>query len=335
MIRVQKDRIQFDDYTLYATPTGFSFDGRIVASNFINLFQGTVSGYASGGYNGSAVGTIDKFPFATDTNATPVGNLSQTRFFGAAQSSKTHGFHSAGYNGSNVNTIDRFPFAVDENATDISDTTTSVRSHSGQSSTTHGYSSGGLTSVDSNVIDKFPFSVNQNATDVGDLTQARFGVAGHNSSVSGYVSGGLTYPPYTSRDTIDKFPFATDTNAVDVGNLSQARYYPGGVSSATNGYTVGGNLFFGSPPSASVNIIDKWPFAADTNATSIGTLSLQRSGLAGSSSNTNGYSSGGHYVPSYPGTYSNVIDKFSFFSDANATDIGDLTQARQSVGHQV
>jgi hypothetical protein len=185
------------------------------------------------------------------------------------------------------------------------------------------------------VIDKFPFSTIRNATDVGDLTQARFGVAGHSSTVNGYASGGLTFPPYTSRATIDKFPFAADLNATSVGDLTQARYYPGGVSSATNGYTVGGNLFTGTPPSVSVTTADKWSFFSDRNISSVGSLSLQRSGLAGQSSNTNGYASGGHYVPSWPGGYSNVIDKFPFFTDANATDIADLTQARQSVGHQV
>lgn len=41
-------------------------------------FQGTTSGYTSGGSNPSPLtqyNTIDKFPFASDSNATDVGDL--------------------------------------------------------------------------------------------------------------------------------------------------------------------------------------------------------------------------------------------------------------------
>ena len=47
-------------------------------------------------------------------------------------------------------------------------------------------------------------------------------------------------------------------------------------------------------------------------------------------SSTHGYTSGG-----YTGVAnSNVIDKFSFSSDGNATDVGDLTVARRHVAGQ-
>jgi len=41
---------------------------------------------------------------------------------------------------------------------------------------------------------------------------------------------------------------------------------------------------------------------------------------AGQSSTTHGYCTGG-----YNGGYLNVIQKFTFAADANATDVGDLT----------
>ena len=44
-------------------------------------FQGTVAGFASMSVAGPpAINTIDKFPFATDTNATDVGDLTQGRY---------------------------------------------------------------------------------------------------------------------------------------------------------------------------------------------------------------------------------------------------------------
>ena len=44
--------------------------------------------------------------------------------------------------------------------------------------------------------------------------------------------------------------------------------------------------------------------------------------MAGSSSTTYGYTHGGD-----GGGYRNIIDKFSFSTDGNATDVGDLTQS--------
>ena len=46
-------------------------------------------------------------------------------------------------------------------------------------------------------------------------------------------------------------------------------------------------------------------------------------------SSTYGYTSGGD-----TGAVSDVIDKFSFSSDGNATDVGDLTAARNNVAGQ-
>ena len=92
----------------------------------------------------------------------------------------------------------------------------------------------------------------------------------------------------------------------------------------TSGYASGGNI---TGPSKQ-NIIDKFPFSSDANATDVGDLTQGRYLLAGGqSSGTHGYSSGGYIVPDV-----NVIDKFTFSADFKATDVGDLTQARYGTG---
>jgi len=96
-----------------------------------------------------------------------------------------------------------------------------------------------------------------------------------------------------------------------------------GQSSTDSGYNSGG-ISGGSL----VNVIDKFPFSADGNATDVGDLTVGRYRAAGQSSTTSGYTSGGHFP------VSNVIDKFPFSSDANATDVGDLTQARRNIAGQ-
>ena len=134
----------------------------------------------------------------------------------------------------------------------------------------------------------------------------------------GYVSGGYPYPS-GAVNVIDKFSFATATaNATDVGDLSVARHANAGQSSPTHGYTSASNNH---------NVIDKFPFATDSNATDVGDLTVARGIPGGQSSTTHGYCAGG--IIGGPPFDSNYIDKFTFASDANATDVGDLTGNRR------
>jgi hypothetical protein len=73
------------------------------------------------------------------------------------------------------------------------------------------------------------------------------------------------------------------------------------------------------------NVIEKFTFSTDANATDVGDLTSGRYCAAGQSSHTHGYASGGWDVSN-----SNVIEKFTFSADANATDVGDLTEVRQA-----
>ena len=296
------------------------------ALDFTNpsIFQGSYLGYTSGGATTGPtpeVDIIDKFTFATDTNATDVGDLSLARRNVSGQSSTVSGYTSGGQEPVAVfsNVIDKFPFTTDANATDVGDLYDPSIGSAGQSSSVSGYASGGngadLT------IQKFPFSTDSNSTDVGDLSVNHRDAAGQSSSVSGYTSGGIPTP---TMNTIDKFPFATDANATDVGDLTVGRTDAAGQSSSVSGYTSGGGP-------AITDTIDKFPFATDANATDVGNLTISRTQLTGQSSTRSGYTSGG----SLPAN-SDTIDKFPFATDANATDVGDLTVGRyHAAGQQI
>ena len=344
-IRVQKDRIQFDDYTLFATPTGFSFDGQIIASNFINFFQGSISGYATGGTQSGPtfppatiiLNTIDRFPFTADSNATDLADLSKTRTGPGGHSSTVAGYASAGVDLSAIyKDIDRFPFATTlNNAVSIGNLAAEKQLLSGHSSSTHGYAAGGTwpgPNVDYNVIERFSFATDENSLDVGDLLFTIVGGASQSSQTNGYVSGGgQNFPtPIAGYQTIQKFPFAANMNAFNVGNLTANTRVATGQSSTTHGYTSGG--FLPGVP-AFYTTISKFPFATDTNATSVGNLTQGRRQGAGQSSITSGYTSGGE--ASSPATSAvNTIDKFPFATDANATDVGDLAAIRRGVAGQ-
>ena len=61
----------------------------------------------------------------------------------------------------------------------------------------------------------------------------------------------------------------------------------------------------------------------------MGDLTSARGRMAGQNSTSNGYVSGG--TP--PGKL-DIIEKYPFATDANATDVGDLTSAREEVAGQ-
>ncbi len=77
---------------------------------------------------------IDKFAFASDGNASDVGDITQSKYSACGQSSEDHGYTSGGYTGSNSNVVDKFTFASDGNASDVGDLTTSRYGSAGQSS---------------------------------------------------------------------------------------------------------------------------------------------------------------------------------------------------------
>ena len=96
-----------------------------------------VSGYVTGGGPPLSAGVIQKFPFATDTNAADVGDLLPTgpaaTNSGIGQSGVNFGYHSGGVFASGVqNVIQKFSFASDQNATDVSDLTSGRKQGAGQ-----------------------------------------------------------------------------------------------------------------------------------------------------------------------------------------------------------
>jgi len=87
-----------------------------------------IAGYSAGGQStppspsNTYFNTVDKFPFATDTNASDVGDLTGNRGAAIGTSSTTTGYVNGGYGApaNSINTIDSFPFANDSSIAYIS-----------------------------------------------------------------------------------------------------------------------------------------------------------------------------------------------------------------------
>lgn len=157
----------------------------------------------------------------------------------------------------------------------------------------------------------------------------------------GYASGG-TNPDYDTSfgassprmNQINKWSFSTDGNSTDVGDLLGGSSQQASQSSTEYGYTTGGEITPYVTPSNTNginNVIQKFSFSTNGNASDVGDLTQARRVATGQSSTASGYTSGGFTDPS---TYQNIIDKFPFSADANATDVGDLSATRSSAaGH--
>ena len=242
------------------------------------------------------------------------GNVEPWTFHGGGTA---YGFTTGG---GPYQSIERYSFASDGNAID---TTYDLLSGTGgevggTSSSTHGYVMG---AQGSNNIQKFNMTTVANATDVGDLVYSdAHRCAGCMSETYGFASGG-TEP--NGVNDINRFAFASDGNAVDWGNLTVIKTWHSGCSSATYGYTAGGGAGGSNP----INVIDKFPFASSAGSTDVGNLT-ENAGQTpgGQQSSTYGYRSGGRVTS--PNVSAVTIDKFSFTTDGDATDIGDLSLGR-------
>lgn len=345
-IRIYENKIEFENdsgaiFTLQELSNGIDFDGKISGVAVLaQQYQGTFAGFASGGvrFSGPPFGgtvnsaQIDRFPFGTDTNAANVGSLSAGRQRAAGVSSSTHGYACGGFNNNPpptiTNTVNKFLFSTTTTGSTVGNLTETKTIASGHSDGgIFGYVSGGFfdpPSVTRNTIERFSFSDDTFASDVGDLSAPRSGHASQSSATHGYVSGG--YGP-VSLNTILKFPFAVQATSVDIADLTVGKQGATGHSSTVSGYTAGGNT----------TAIDKFPFATDSNATAVGIVVGPGASFArrsATSSTISGYMTGG--VPAQGGPpVINVIDKFSFTTDGDSTDVGDLSVIQgYKAGHQ-
>ena len=144
------------------------------------------------------------------------------------------------------------------------------------------------------------------------------------------LRGMVTVVSTSKVDSANGLYLCTGTSWTEIQDLDSA-IPPTQAQGSNFGYTSGG-LPPGAPPY--YNVIDKFSLTSDGNATDVGDLTVGRGAPAGQSSSTNGYSSGGGIAPSVSPVSVNVIDKFPFVSDGNASDVGDLTVGRYGAAGQ-
>ena len=161
----------------------------------------------------------------------------------------------------------------------------------------------------------------------GDTTHAYGGMGG--GTAYGFASCGSVPGLYLSL--INRFSFASGSGET-WGNATLARntLCQTGASSSTHGFISNG--YAGAPINASVNVIDKFPFASSSGATDFGDLNFQRGAVQCSYDSTRAYISGGRQQASPPHFTDRNIQTFLFANNSSNTNHGDLTDNRQWLG---
>jgi len=266
---------------------GISFAGTDASGGGSNT-----DGYVLGGYPGHSDGTIQKYPYASNTVTTPTdtGNsffpTSEYRHANKEMLGNRDYIYIAGGRTPPAvkNHIFKFAAGSEGTVTDVGDLTTIQQHLASGSSTTHGYVAGGSSPAGgvaprSNVIQKWPWTTDTNATDVGDLTAMYYGNVGASSTTHAYSIAGLRDGNNTSNN-IEKYTFSSDANSTDVGDAVAPLRYGCGATGDTHGYSLGGV----TPAGPAVDQMIKFPFATDENATDVGDLSRTYLRGAGSQS---------------------------------------------------
>jgi hypothetical protein len=309
---------------------------------------GTIAGYLAGGATSPGIigsTNVDKYPFSSDTNSTSVGTLTSARYNHASQSSQNALYMQGGMPATPVNPggdyrfTERYPFADGNSTSYIIGCATSNGDWGwrgrtkavGVSSVLNGYYGGGYGTSSpfdggaswNSDIKKFSFFTNSDSSSYksASLTASRINMAGANSTTVGYFMGGiLSNTAHTNA--IDRFPFATDANSTATYTLSDNKAFSTGISSSTYAYSIGGMT---TPPGNTyTNTMDRFPFASETNATSVASLNSVRSHSGGFSSANYGYVAAG-YKTANPASVTNDISKFSFASEATSSAVGTMS----------
>lgn len=308
----------------------------------VELPYATNYGYASGGFNSPTASTyIQRFPLVNSNSSSNVGFLSTPRTRATGHSSSIAAYTAGGQNPQmnpsalgNLSTIEKFPFASDSTVTSRGSLYDGRTTAAGSSSSSYGYHAAGYTLTPSTPayfqtgnVSKFSFLSDAEASTLhmSNAFNVSFTV-GHQSSDFSYSSGGYSYTSGSRFTQISKFPFAVEGGSrITVGSLTQAKNGHVGVSSPTEGYVLGG--YTGS---ATVNVIEKFPFASDSNSTDIGDLARPVTASTAISAADAGYAYSGSPSPAAV-----AIQKFPF-----ASGVGEVLpfSARYSItsgsGHQ-
>ena len=213
-----------------------------------------------------------------------------------------------------IDNIDMVHIPTLGNAVDFGNLTVATMNGGALSSTTRVLVGGGEVASSTNVIHYLDIASLGNMADFGDLEAAKTAPSALSSSTRG-VWGGY----YPAANVIQYVTIASTGNSSDFGDLTSARYDAVGASSPTRGVFIGGS---GS------DVIDYITIASTGDATDFGDLTHACNSGTGGGNGVRAIIAGGFRNPGGGTAGTNIVEYITIATTGNATDFGDLTEAR-------
>ena len=272
-----------------------------------------------GGNNRST--TIDYYNISSPGNATDFGDVSNSggSIHGTAVSNGTRTVFTV-YNPASYETV---VVATTGNSSSFGDL---VTDEDGKNSVTDA-SRGVFAGNDNQGSDMEYITIDtaSNATAFGyTLTVGRgYGGGAGNGTIGLFFGGSIPSNAGRSSNVIDYITVQTPSNATDFGDLSQGLQIRGATSDATRAIVGGGMTTTNDSYSNEIQYVT---MASAGNATDFGDITRNADGTC-TGDGTYATWAGGVQGTGSPTYYTNVIDRVTIQTPANATDFGDLSVA--------
>ena len=294
----------------------------------VPTLDGGARGVMAGGLNPGNSDVIDYITISTQGNATDFGNLSSSTQYPAGCASNTRGLIMGGLQPSRVNVIEYVTISQPGNATDFGDLTATTGHNAGWSNQTRGLSMAGSTPGKVNTVNYVTIASTGNANDFGDINNVVYVSSGSGNSTRGLHIGGAEPGQPAGINVIDYCTIATTGNFQDFGDTS------GGIFDDMGGSS-NGIIAMMAICGADSSLSKKCDYVRPStrgNSTYFGDLTTVRAWSNGNNqlcSPTRGCFAGGRVTPSPNGNI-NTIDYFTFATQGDAIDFGDMSSARSS-----
>ena len=295
------------------------------------------NGYMGGGGTPSAVSTIDKFVYATDTRSTIAATLGAAstqrvaigskdynlppqpvfpaqQFFTGEKDGPNTGYNCAGYDSAASDEIQKVDMDTDTLSVTSATTTTGKYTPAGNSSTTDGYVAGGSAPTGpTSTMDKLIYASDSCSRAPGaDLSAATYGACGTGNQSFGYFSGGYVPP---NRSSTDKLTYSSDTVArIPSGDMLEDRR-------AQTALCDGDTTFMGGSGGPILSSWEKLSFGTETCSAMPGTsfLTGTRYYFGSVGNKTDGYIAGG-----FPSSGNSLFQKLNYSSETLSMVPGNL-----------
>ena len=279
-----------------------------------------------GGHNGSSTtGNIDFINMSSQGNAVDFG----TGRAGNAVDSVSSAIRMVFTTGANdpANEMEYITIASGGNGIEFGDQATYRYRMAAHSSSTRGLFMGGRAApgTETSEIEYITISQLGNSLDFGDMhTNMRMQSSGMGSPTRAFTVLGYSAGSY--RQEIQMLQIQSKGNAVDFGNGTFQGGYTAGASNSVRGFGFGGYQHPGAANYYSKEIF-QLNLASQGNATEFGNLSRKCGYLTGTANGTRAFRFGGAIWTPTNYIYDD-IDYWNITSAGNATDFGNLSEAR-------